>query len=180
MSDITRRERGLLFLTISLALLLLAYTVIIRPNIRKIGRLRIKVANSAQTLERMRTTVKRKNGVDKAYKEIRDGITSSKDSAEEIMDMLLDVEEAAKKSGVEILENGYQSDEALEYFSRHTLAFRGRGEMKSLTTMLYALQDPELLLRIPQVDFVIKNYKIEMDIEITRIVCAPENDDAKQ
>ena len=165
-----RRERILLMLTVALAVLFVVQAGIIRPAVSRIRRLSTRVRITAQDLSRMRGIVNKKAQVQANYEEIRQRITSSKNPQQEVIDMLLTVEKAAQDSGVEILENGYLSDKPFEYFTQHTLRFQGRGKSEALVRMIHALQQPDLLLKIPEMKFAVKNHQLEMDLRITRIV----------
>ena len=92
------------------------------------------------------------------------------------MEILLLVQKIAEEAEVEILENGHTKDEPFEHFKVHTVHFRGAGEAPKLMRMVYALQDPELLLKIPEMELTIRNFKLEMRLSITRVVYEARQD----
>jgi hypothetical protein len=171
MTRFSSRERNLLIITVSLALLTILEFAVIRPAVSDVSRLRTKVRISANDLGRMRAVERRRREVETTYEKIRSRVTSTKSPMREIQDLLLTVEETAKSAGVEIQQNVHVKDDPFEYFSKHTLHFRGRGEMSSLMRMIYDLQSPDLLLKIAEMKFSMKEYKVEMELEITRVVC---------
>lgn len=115
--------------------------------------------------------------MERAYEEIRNRITSTRSLQDEIIDMLLTIERAAHDAGVEVLENIHVRDDPLEYFHRHTVRFKGRAKPEQLMRMIYALQDPQLLLKIPEMKFAMRNYNLEMELDITRVVHTPEEEE---
>lgn len=170
MMRINTREQRLLAGTLLVGLLAILQIALVRPAWRDIRRLSAKGRIAAQQLEQMRSVVARRSKAQGAYEAIQSRITSGKTAEREIIDILLSVEKAAREAGVEILENSHVKDDPAQYFDLHTVRFRGSGEATNMMRMIYALQDPQLLLKIPQMDFSIKNYKLEMELEITRVV----------
>ena len=170
MKELHPRERKLLIATLLVGTLAVMQMSVIGPGVKKIQRLKTKVAVVSAELGRMRSTLARKEAVESAYEEIRNRITSNKTAEREIIDMLLLVEDSARKAGVEILENVHTNDQALPNLTRHVVRFRGTGEIGPLLTMLHALESHTVPLRIPKMEFSIKDYKLEMVIEIIRVV----------
>jgi hypothetical protein len=171
MRRVAPREQKILFATALIVSLALLEMLVLRPCYQKMKTVRSKLAGTERELRRMREVSGQKNGMTLAYEEIRSRITSKKTPEREIISMLLNIEKAALDSGVEIVQNAHVKDEPFPYFSKHTVEFRGRGNMQSLTRMLWTLQDPQLLLKIPEMQFSIRNHQLEMDLVITRIVC---------
>ena len=170
MSRMTGRERRILTLTVAVGLLAVAQMVVVRPLTQRIGRARVKAQAAAQTLAQMEATAARRASVEVAYEAVRSRITSNRTPEDEVIDILLTVEEAAKKAGVEVLQNTHEKDDQYEYFDLHTVKFRGRGKPESLMRMIHALQNPQLLLKIPEMKFAMKNYQLEVELDITRVV----------
>jgi hypothetical protein len=179
MTRITPRERRLLIITGSMAVLVFVQFFLLRPAVTNIRRLRTKVKISANDLGRIQAVERRRSDVAAAYEKIRNRITSTKTPMREIQDLLLMVEETAKSADVEILQNIHVKDEPMEYFNKHTLRFRGRGKTPALMRMIYDLQAPNLLLKVPEMKFVMKDYLVEMELEITRVVCAAGQNDER-
>lgn len=166
----SRRERRLLILSSILGLLALLQLGVVRPVLRSVRRLGTKLRVSALSLQQMNEAIARRSQVESGYAAIRNRITSVKKPEQEIMEILLSVQKIAQEAGVEIMENVHLKDDPSEYFSVHTVHFVGRGEIKNMIRMLHALQDPQRLLKIPQMQLAIKDFKLEMSLNITRVV----------
>ena len=177
MTRMRPRERKLLIATIVLAVLAALQIAVVRPALGKMRRLTSKAKISAQSVQRMRTIVADREHVASTYDAIRSRIASARSPEREIIDMLLSVQEAAKHSGVEILQNEHLGDEPFEYFSRHTVRFRGAGKTENHVRMLYALQNPDLLLKVRKMRLAMKNRALEMELEVTRVVYSSEGDE---
>jgi hypothetical protein len=174
MAGMSPRERRLAFWVLVLLLAGVVQIGFVRPATRKIRRLRARVIEQVTELNRVRTVIARKAAVSAAYGAIRTRITSSRSPEREIIDMLLTIEKAALDAGVQIQKNIHLRDESLEFFNRHTVHFTGRGKPENLFRMIHSLQHPDLLLRIPRIEFAMKEHELEMELEITRVVCAPD------
>lgn len=164
------RERRLVIFALIFGLLAIVQLGIIRPAFQKMRRIDTKLRLSAASLRQMQAAILRQGQVESAYEAIRTRITSNKKPEQEIMEILLLVQKAAQDAGVEILENGHTKDEPFTHFKVHTVQFRGSGDAPKLMTMIYGLQDPQLLLKIPEMEFSIKNFKLEMRLTIMRVV----------
>lgn len=164
------RERRLFVFTLVFGLLAVLQLAVVRPRLQQMRRLDTKLRVSTANLRQMQAAITRRSQVVSTYEAIQTRIASNKKPEQEIMEILLLVQKAAQDAGVEILENGHTKDEPFAHFKVHTVQFRGSGDAGKLMTMLYGLQDPQLLLKIPEMEFSIKNFKLEMRLTITRVV----------
>lgn len=171
MKQISSREKTLFWTALALGILAASYMGVLRPVARDLRRLKAKAAITALDLQRMESTLARKAAIESAYAEVKNRITTSRSSQSEIIDMLMTVEKAAEAGGIEILENEHLKDEPFEHFNLHTVHFRGQGKPEHALKMLHQLQDQKLFLRIPHMVLTMKNHLLEMDLEITRVVC---------
>jgi hypothetical protein len=171
MMQFNSRELRLLIATVALGLIAILQLGALRPLFDNMRRLNTKRRMASVELQHIQSVLARRSQVESSYEAIRNRITSTRNAEQEIMGILLTVQKAAQAANVEILENAHIKDEKAAYFNVHTVRFRGRGEAESLVRMVHELQDPELLLKIPQMEFTIKNYKLEVSLEITRVVC---------
>jgi hypothetical protein len=175
----TKRERILFLVTCILGVITVLQLCVIRPGIRKVNHLLYKTRASSQDLQKMQNVLQKKEQVATAYETIRQQITSTRTPMQEGINMVQVIEEAAQSSNVQITENDYRGATPLEYSSqrianRHAAHFRGKGEAQDLMRMLYALQNPKLLLRIPSMKFSMKESKLDIELEITRVVYTVE------
>jgi hypothetical protein len=180
MTEINQRERRLLIVVIVLAVLTILQLGVLRPIFSRISGLKTKVGLSVRELHQMRNIVDRKDDVATAYEEIRTRITSSRNTQAEIIDMLQTIQQAAEAGKMQIPQTVHVKDEPCEYFNRHTVRFQGQGKIENVMMMLYNLQDPKLLLKIPSMKFAMKNHLINMELEITRVIYTPEAEQPKQ
>lgn len=171
MMRMNSRELRLLIITIVVILLAILQFGLLRPVFENVRRLNTKLRLAQAEMQRINGVLARRRQVESAYEAIRNRITSNKKPEQEIIEILLTVQKAAQDANVEILENAHVKDTQSTNFSVHTVHFRGRGEAASLVRMVYSLQNPQLLLKIPQMEFTIKNYKLELNLEITRVAC---------
>lgn len=173
---LTPRERRIMLLTVLIAVIAAVQIAIIRPAVAQFRHVRAKASISAQDLSRLKNVLSNREKVEAAYETVRNRITSNKTPEREIIDILQSVQQAAEDSKIEILLNVHSKDEPLEYFNIHTIQFQGRGELPQFLQMLGRLQDPQLGLKVTNMKFVVKNFKLEAELTLTRVVysAAPE------
>ncbi|MCE5231224.1 hypothetical protein LLG95_16735 [bacterium] len=163
-------------MTVLIAVIAAVQIAIIRPAVAQFRHVRAKASISAQDLSRLKNVLSNREKVEAAYETVRNRITSNKTPEREIIDILQSVQQAAEDSKIEILLNVHSKDEPLEYFNIHTIQFQGRGELPQFLQMLGRLQDPQLGLKVTNMKFVVKNFKLEAELTLTRVVysAAPE------
>lgn len=167
------RERRILLITVAIGLIAALQLGLIRPALAHFRYIHAKASLTAQDLSRLKNVVANRQQVETAYETIRNRITSNKTPEREIIDILHAVQQAAEDSKIEILLNMHSKDEPLEYFNVHTINFQGRGELPQFVQLLGRLQNPQLGLKVTNMKFVVKNYKLEAELTLTRVVyCA--------
>ncbi|MEN6626639.1 MAG: hypothetical protein ABFD69_10465 [Candidatus Sumerlaeia bacterium] len=167
---LSTREKRIFMLTLAIALIAIVQLWVAKPVLGQIRHVRAKASITAQDLARLNNVLTNRQQVEKAYESIRNRITSTKTPEREIIEILQSVQQAAEDSKIEILLNVHTKDEPQEYFNIHTINFQGRGELPQFIQMLARLQNPQLGLKVTDMRFALKNFKLEMELVLTRVV----------
>ncbi len=160
----------LIILTASVALLSFIQMFVAAPVMKEFRRSKAKVLVSSQEAARLRRTVESRDSVERMYEEIREKLKPAGSTESEIIGLLLSVERAAKKAGVEIIENEHVRHQTEEYLDRHLLRFKGVGTPLQIAELLHHLESPSSLLKIERVNAKMREHRLEAELELARLI----------
>src|SRR5205085_9129603 len=98
---ITKRERGILIITIMAVVLVINYFLVV-PLLRKWGETGIQLKSKQRVLDGMRTTIQHKEEWRKEYDELKKGLGQQTEGSNYTSDVAKKIQEVASGSGVQI------------------------------------------------------------------------------
>lgn len=164
------RERNLLVATVVVVVASALQLGVLRPALAGLRTVRTKAILATSEAARLRAIAGSAEANEQVHRQVRSRLIRSSGSPQrDIIDMLLAIEGMAKSAGVEILENSHTRDEQREYFTRHSVRFRGAGKTENLMALLHALESSREVFRVESMQLGVRDNRVQMDLEILRI-----------
>ena len=173
LSSVSKREKGLLAITISLIALCIAYTFLIEPLYRQYvdlnQEIRLKQARLAKNLR----LLQEKDAIKQEFRNYNHQFKPQGTEEEEMALVLAEIEKIGKATGIYLSDVKPQKIKSYDFYKMIIVEIRFQGSMQTLASFIYRLQNSNLLLKPSQLQIDSKGpgqQLLEGAIQITRIL----------
>ena len=136
---ITKRERGILVITITAVVLVSNYFLAV-PLLRKWGETGVQLKNKQRILDGMRTTIQNRGEWQKEYDELNKGLGQQTEPFRYTSDVAKKIQEVASSSGVQINATRQMTEEDKGVYRVLPVQCTVEATTESLVKFLFALQ----------------------------------------
>lgn len=157
LSNLSRREKNLLYLTLGIFFLSLSYKFALKPLSAKWSELNRQILSKEMELKRNVKYIRKKKRIKDIYLKYAGNIKKSASDEEEVALLSKEVEKEARASGIRIADIRPKPVKKLSYYKKYILEMNCEGTMEKYIEFIYNLQKSVRLVRVERLKLTSPN-----------------------